>query len=219
MGVLELHPWGARIDRPDRPDRLVFDLDPGEGLSFADVIAGARELRAFLTELGLASFVKTTGGKGLHLVLPIERRAEWGEVKAFARRAAELFAERAPERYLTRISIAERRGRIFIDYLRNDPTSTAIGPYSPRARAGAPVATPLAWDELDADFDPARFTLLTVPDRLRKLRADPWAEIGSLRQKLPLLSAATAPRSSRSAPAASASAARSASRSPRRSVR
>lgn len=145
MGVLEMHPWGSRVDRPERPDRVVFDLDPGAGLAFADVVGAAKEVRAVLAELGLTSFLKTTGGKGLHIVVPIARRYSWPEVKAFAKRVGELMAQASPDRYLTRISIAERRGKIFIDYLRNDPTSTAVGPYSTRAREGAPVATPLAW--------------------------------------------------------------------------
>src|SRR4051795_4658600 len=120
MGVLEIHPWNALADRPERPDRIVFDLDPGEDLAFADVVAGAHEVRARLTALGLVTFAKTTGGKGLHVVAPIERRAEWPEVKRFARTLAESIAPAAPTRYLSRLSKADRRGRIFIDYLRND---------------------------------------------------------------------------------------------------
>jgi bifunctional non-homologous end joining protein LigD len=185
MGVLEMHPWGARVDRPDRPERIIFDLDPGEGLAFTDVIAAARDVRAALGGLGLVSFVKTTGGKGLHVVVPIERRHEWREAKAFAKKLAESLAAEAPERYLTRIAKAERRGRIFIDYLRNDPTSTAVAPYSTRARAGAPVAMPIAWEELSPILDPASFTITTVPGHVRERRSDPWAEIGTVRQRLP----------------------------------
>ena len=185
MGVLEIHPWNARADRPERPDRVVFDLDPGEGLAFEDVVAGAHEVRARLSDLGLVSFAKTTGGKGLHVVVPIERRHEWPDVKRFARSLAEAIAADAPTRYLTRISIAERRGRIFIDYLRNDPTSTAVAPYSTRSRVNAPVATPVTWDEVGTELDPARFTIRTVPERLRGLNADPWADIDRIRQRLP----------------------------------
>ena len=185
MGVLEIHPWNALADRPERPDRIVFDLDPGEDLAFADVVAGAHEVRARLTALGLVTFAKTTGGKGLHVVAPIERRAEWPDVKRFARTLAESIAADAPTRYLTRISKAERRGRIFIDYLRNDPTSTAVAPYSTRSREGAPVATPVSWEEVGPGLDPKRFTIRTVPERLRGLNADPWAEIGKVRQRLP----------------------------------
>jgi bifunctional non-homologous end joining protein LigD len=131
------------------------------------------------------SFVKTTGGKGIHVVVPIERRSEWPEVKAFARSFAEELAAKEPGRFLTRISIAERRGKIFIDYLRNDPTSTAVAPYSTRSRAGAPVSTPLAWEELTPSLDPSSFTLRTVPGRLAELADDPWAGIAKIRQKLP----------------------------------
>ena len=185
MGVLEIHPWGARSDRPDRPDRLIFDLDPGEGLGFADAAAAAHEVRAVLDGMGLVGFAKTTGGKGVHVIAPIERRHEWRDVKAFAKRLAEAMAADAPARFLTRISKAERRGRIFIDYLRNDPTSTAIAPYSTRARAGAPVATPVGWDELSPALDPAAFSVATVPARLGRLGSDPWADLDRIRQKLP----------------------------------
>jgi bifunctional non-homologous end joining protein LigD len=185
MGVLEMHPWGARVDRPERAERMIFDLDPGEGLGFADVIPAARKVRAVLADMGLVSFVKTTGGKGLHVVAPIERRHEWRDVKAFARKTAESLAATAPDRYLTRISKVERRGRIFIDYLRNDATSTAVAPYSTRARAGAPVAMPIAWEDLSLSLDPASFNINTVPGRLRERRADPWAEIGKVKQRLP----------------------------------
>src|SRR5215213_7590623 len=185
MGVLEMHPWGARVDRPERAERVIFDLDPGEGLGFSDVIAAARDVRQALADIGLVSFVKTTGGKGLHVVIPIERRHEWREVKAFAKDLGETLARQAPDRFLTRISKAERRGRIFIDYLRNDPTSTAVAPYSTRARAGAPVAMPIAWEDLSPTLDPASFNINTVPGRLRERCADPWAEIGKMRQRLP----------------------------------
>ncbi|HSC17457.1 MAG TPA: non-homologous end-joining DNA ligase, partial [Rhizomicrobium sp.] len=187
MGVLEMHPWGSRVDNPMKPDRMIFDLDPGEGLAFSEVVKAAKELRAFLEELGLVSFLKTTGGKGLHIVVPIARRYSWPEVKTFAKRVGELMTAKSPERYLTRISIAERRGKIFIDYLRNDPTSTAVGPYSTRAREGAPVATPLSWEELTPKLDPKAFDIKSVPKRLSKLKSDPWDGIAKLAQKLPSL--------------------------------
>ncbi len=185
MGVLEIHPWNALVDRTDRPDRVIFDLDPGEGLGFAEVVAAAHDVRKALEASDLTSFVKTTGGKGLHVVVPIARRYEWGAAKAFARAAAEAMAAKEPKRFLTRISKAERRGRIFVDYLRNDPTSTAIAPYSTRARVGAPVATPLHWSEVKPALDPQAFTIKSVPGRLKRLSADPWAEICELKQKLP----------------------------------
>jgi bifunctional non-homologous end joining protein LigD len=185
MGVLEVHPWGARIDRPERPDRIIFDLDPGEGLGFPDVAEAAHEVRAFLADLGLTSFPKTTGGKGVHVVVPVDRRCDYPRAKAFAKTTAEAIAARTPTRYLTRVSKAERRGRIFIDYLRNDATATAVAPYSTRSRAGAPVATPLAWDELKPVLDPQGFTIQTVPERLQEIGGDPWRDMGKVRQGLP----------------------------------
>ena len=185
MGTLEIHPWGVTVERPDKPDRIIFDLDPDVGLGFADVVSAAREVRDRLRRIGLESFVKTTGGKGLHVVVPVEPVTEWRAAKAFAKSFSEDMAADAPERYLTRISKAERAGRIFIDYLRNDPTSTAVGPYSTRSRPGAPVAMPIDWEELDGPLDPAGFTIKTAPARLAE-REDPWAELPTVRQRLPV---------------------------------
>lgn len=187
MGVLEIHPWNSHVDEPHKPDQVIFDLDPGEGLGVPDVVAAAHELRARLDGMGLESAPKTTGGKGLHLVVPIERRYEWRDVKGFAKAVGDLLATDAPDRYLTKQSIAERRGRIYIDYLRNDPTSTAVAPYSTRSREGAPVSVPLAWDEVVPDLDPKAFTVRTVPARVAALEADPWAGISGLKQRLPSL--------------------------------
>jgi bifunctional non-homologous end joining protein LigD len=190
MGTLEIHPWGVRVEAPDRPDRIIFDLDPDEGLGFSDVIRATLEIRERLEALGLRSFVKTTGGKGLHVVLPIEPVTQWRDAKAFAKGFSELMAADAPDRYLTKISKAEREGRIFIDYLRNDPTSTAVGPYSTRSRPGAPVATPLEWNEVTGGLDPKAFTVETVPERVRGLARDPWSEMEQTKQRLPPLSGA-----------------------------
>lgn len=184
MGVLELHPWGVTVEHPDRADRIVFDLDPAEGLGFDAVIAAAKEVRERLKRLGLVSFVKTTGGKGLHVVVPVDATAEWREVKSFAKGVSVEMAADAPDKYLTKISKAEREGRIFIDYLRNDPTSTAVAPYSTRSRPGAPVAFPLRWDEVKTGLDPKAYSVETVPALLRR-RADPWAEMLQVRQRLP----------------------------------
>jgi bifunctional non-homologous end joining protein LigD len=184
MGTLEVHPWGVTVERPDMPDRIIFDLDPDEGLGFQDVIQAALEVRERLSRLGLESFVKTTGGKGLHVVLPIEPVTAWPAAKAFAKSLSEEMAADAPERYLTKISKAERAGRIFIDYLRNDPTSTAVGPYSTRSRPGAPVAMSIEWDELNGPLDPSAFTVRTAPTRIAKVR-DPWKGIEEVRQRLP----------------------------------
>ncbi|MFL6863847.1 MAG: non-homologous end-joining DNA ligase [Allosphingosinicella sp.] len=185
MGVLEIHPWGVTVDHPDKADRIVFDLDPAEGLGFEAVIAAAKEVRARLRRLGLESFVKTTGGKGLHVVVPVEPTAAWREVKSFAKGLSAEMAADAPDKFLTKASKAERAGKIFIDYLRNDPTSTAVAPYSTRARPGAPVAFPLRWDQVKPGLDPMAYTVETVPALLRRQRADPWAEMLTLRQPLP----------------------------------
>jgi bifunctional non-homologous end joining protein LigD len=185
MGVLEIHPWGVTVDRPDKADRIVFDLDPAEGLGFEAVIAAAHEVRDRLAALGLQSFVKTTGGKGLHVVVPVEPTAAWKEVKSFAKGLSAEMAAAAPDKYLTKISKAERAGRIFIDYLRNDPTSTAVAPYSTRARPGAPVAMPLEWDAVKPGLDPCDYLVATVPALLAKRKADPWADMLTIRQRLP----------------------------------
>ena len=185
MGVLEIHPWAVTVEHPDRADRIIFDLDPAEGLGFGEVIRAAKEVRDRLKALGLESFVKTTGGKGLHVVAPVEPTAEWREVKRFAKGVSAEMAADSPDRYLTKISKAERAGRIFIDYLRNDPTSTAVAPYSTRSRAGAPVAMPLRWDQVKAGLDPCDYTIRTVPGLIRRQRADPWAEMLNVKQQLP----------------------------------
>jgi bifunctional non-homologous end joining protein LigD len=184
LGVLELHTWGARRDRLDRPDRLVMDLDPAPDVPFTTVMEAAAEMRDTLAEYGLSSFVKTTGGKGLHVVAPLVRRNSWEALRGAARALAETVAERSPDRYLIKASKAERRGRIFIDWLRNGAGSTSIASYSTRARPGAPVSVPLAWDELRPDLDPARWTVLNVPGRLESLRRDPWEGFAGLRQWL-----------------------------------
>jgi bifunctional non-homologous end joining protein LigD len=185
MGVLEIHPWGVTIDHLEKADRIIFDLDPDVGLGFGDVIEAAREVRARLDKLGLQSFVKTTGGKGLHVVLPVQPTADWVEVKSFAKGVSAEMAADSPGKYLTKMSKAERAGRIFIDYLRNDPTSTAVAPYSTRSRPGAPVATPLRWDQLTTELDPKAFTIRTVPARIARQRSDPWAQMPELQQILP----------------------------------
>jgi bifunctional non-homologous end joining protein LigD len=186
MGTLEIHPWGVTTEVPDKPDRIIFDLDPDEGLGFNDVITAALEVRERLLGIGLESFVKTTGGKGLHVVVPVEPVTEWRAAKAFSKQLSEAMAADAPERYLTKISKAERAGRIFIDYLRNDPTSTAVGPYSTRSRPGAPVALPIEWDSLNAQLDPTAFNLQSVPALLTG-RTDPWANMIHVQQRLPTL--------------------------------
>jgi bifunctional non-homologous end joining protein LigD len=184
-GVLEMHVWGATIHDIERPDRLILDLDPGEGVEWSRVIEGARAARERLKAAGLESFVKTTGGKGLHVVAPLAPRAPWAEALAFTRTIAEAMAADEPERYTTTSVKQEREGRIFIDYLRNNREASAVAPYSTRSRPGAPVATPIAWDELSAGLKPNGFTVLNLPDRLKGLRKNPWADMSRVEQALP----------------------------------
>ena len=172
--TLEIHPWGAPAEDLDRPDIIVMDLDPGDGVPWARVIEAAGEMRQRLEAAGLAAFVKTSGGKGLHVVAPLVPHATWPEVKAFTRAMAEAMSGDAPDRYVATISKAKRKGRILIDYLRNQRGATAVAPYSTRARAGAPVSTPAGWDELGPELGPAQFTVTKLPDRLEALTGDPW---------------------------------------------
>jgi bifunctional non-homologous end joining protein LigD len=184
LGTLEFHTWSSRTDRLDRPDRMVLDLDPAPDLPFSAVVEAAKELRERLAELGLESFVKTTGGKGLHVVAPLVRRSTFEEVREFARALAEELERRAPDRFLAEASKAERAGRIYVDYLRNAWAASAVAAYSPRAREGAPVSTPLAWEELTPALDPRDLDVRTVPARLRSLRREPWEGYDRLSQSL-----------------------------------
>ena len=185
MSAIELHPWGASEADPLHPDHLVFDLDPGEGVPFADVVAGALEVRSRLDRLGLASFCRTTGGKGLHVVAPLRPGATWDVAKPFCRAFAEAMTRDAPDRFVAHVKIADRKGRILVDWLRNGLGATAVASFCPRARPGAGVATPLAWAEVKASLDPAAFTVLTVPKRIAGLKQDPWAGYADAAQSLP----------------------------------
>jgi bifunctional non-homologous end joining protein LigD len=174
MRVLEVHVWNARIDRPDRPDRMVLDLDPGPGVEWSGILDAAFWFREKLRSMGLASFAKTTGGKGLHVVVPLARRFEWDRVKAFSRAIAECAAKEAPERFLSHAAKADRHGRIYVDYLRNGWGASIVAAYSTRSRPGAPVSTPVSWEELAAGARPQDFDVRTVPARLRAAGDDPW---------------------------------------------
>jgi bifunctional non-homologous end joining protein LigD len=195
--VLEIHPWGATIDDIDRPDRITMDLDPGEGVDWPGVIAGAREVRERLRALGLESFVKTTGGKGLHVVVPLVPKAGWDEVKAFTRALAESMEADSPGRYIAKATKRARNGLIYVDYLRNGRGATAIAAYSTRARPGAPVSVPLTWSELSPAIKPNHFTVANLPARLTRMRKDPWANVLTLKQTLPTLSTGARKRTSR----------------------
>ena len=184
IGVLEIHPWGTRVERLERPDRLVLDLDPAPGLPWARVVEAAEEARALLNDLGLVSFVKTTGGKGLHVVVPLRPEAGWDALRSLGEGIGAEMTRRAPERYTINPLKAARRGRIFIDYLRNVRGATSVAAYSPRAKRGAPVSTPLIWSELSAKTRPETFTVETVPKRLAALRKDPWADFFSVDQAI-----------------------------------
>jgi bifunctional non-homologous end joining protein LigD len=183
-GVLEVHARGSAVDDRERADRLVFDLDPGPGTDFKDVKDAAREVRLRLRRVKLKSFVKTTGGKGLHVVVPI-RPTPWDVAKKFAQAVAASMAKDDAHRYTANPIKARRHGRVFIDYLRNSREATAIAPYSTRARPSAPVAVPLAWGELSSLKAANQYTVKNIAQRLSKLGADPWAGMGRSRQALP----------------------------------
>lgn len=184
VSALEIHAWGSREDQLERPDRLIFDLDPDPQLPWKTVVNSARQLRDFLGELGLQSLVKTTGGKGLHLVVPIDRRHEWDEVKSFCKLVANTVVSVAPQQYTANMSKAAREGKIFLDYLRNGRGATAVVPYSPRTRERASVSVPLTWKELGPRITSDHFTISTVRRRLAALKQNPWEELKTIRQSL-----------------------------------
>ena len=177
--VLEIHPWGSKPNEPDVPARLVFDLDPAPEIEFAKVIEAAKDVRARLAALGFVPFVKTTGGKGLHVVVAIKgtraRPVTWPDAKQFAREVCESLQRSEPARYTTTMSKRVRTGKIFLDYLRNDRMATAVAPWSPRARPHAPIAVPIPWSALKKGLDPAQFTIPRAASLLRK--PDPWRSI------------------------------------------
>jgi bifunctional non-homologous end joining protein LigD len=183
--VLEIHPWGAKAEHPELPDRVILDLDPGEDVPWQQVVNGALDARTRLADLGLQSFVKTTGGKGLHVVFPLNPKAGWDAIKSFAQSIAEQMAADQPRLYTANMAKRERGGRIYVDYLRNGMGATAVAAYSTRARAGAAVSTPLAWDELGPAVRANHFTVENLPKRLSFLDKDPWEGLASLRQELP----------------------------------
>jgi bifunctional non-homologous end joining protein LigD len=183
-GVVEFHPFGSQVTDVERPDLMVFDLDPSPGVPWRETMRAARELRQRLEDLKLSSFVRTTGGKGLHVVVPLRPVADWDEVKAFTKAVAERHVADDPKRLTTILSKAKRRDKIYVDYLRNSRGATAIACYSTRARPGAPVAVPLRWDELGSGLRPDRYNLTNLRRRLSALDADPWADFYGARVPL-----------------------------------
>jgi bifunctional non-homologous end joining protein LigD len=183
--VLEIHPWGSRVETLEQPDRIIFDLDPGDEVAWDEVIAAAIEIRDRLKALGLDSFVKTTGGKGLHVVSPITPDARWDRVKDFTKRFAEAMAADSSGKYLAVMTKSRRKGKIFIDYLRNGRGATAVGAYSTRARNGAAISAPLTWAELKTGIRANHFTMDNLRQRLSHRKRDPWAGFFTLKQKLP----------------------------------
>lgn len=184
LGALEVHTWGSRADDYEHPDILVFDLDPDPALDYAAVIQGALQVRRVLEQARLESFVKTSGGKGLHVCAPITPGVSWEQAKEFSRHVVEVIAADAPSLYLATAPKAKRRGKTFIDYLRNARGATFVAAYSTRARENAPVTTPLEWDELTPTLKPDQFALRSLAQRLAKLRRDPFERLMQVEQSL-----------------------------------
>ena len=185
FNTIEFHPWGAKVDDLEHADRLVFDLDPDASVAWKDVVAAARQLRGYLQQAGLQSFVRTSGGKGLHLVVPLAPAAPWERARAYSQAVAEAAREMEPLRYVATASKRLRKGRIFIDWLRNGRGATSVASFSARARAGAPVAMPLRWEELGKVASGAAFDIRNAPARLKRLKSHPWEGIDRIRQSLP----------------------------------
>ena len=185
IAAIELHSWGSGLDDPLHADRLVFDLDPGDGVAMPAIVVAAREVKRRLEALGLRAFCRTSGGKGLHVLAPVRTNAGWDAVRAWCRRFAESMEADVPDRYVSTTRKADRTGRILVDWLRNGLGSTAVASFSPRARPGAGVAMPLAWREVTARLDPAAFTVRTVPAHLARRKADPWAGFAEAARPLP----------------------------------
>lgn len=184
IGVLEFHTWGASQGHLDKPDRMIFDLDPAPELPWMQVVEAAQLIRALLDDIGLKSFVKTTGGKGLHVAVPLKPERSWNEVKLFSKAIAEHLEKTIPDRFTSKLSKAKRVDKLFVDYLRNMAGATAVAAYSTRARTNAPISTPIGWDELDADLHASHFNLGNIHQRLGQLKEDPWREYFQIEQSI-----------------------------------
>ncbi|MDR6951334.1 bifunctional non-homologous end joining protein LigD [Ancylobacter sp. 3268] len=184
-GTLEIHPWGAPLGGLEKPDMLIFDLDPGDGVGWPQMVAAARAVRDRLQADGLTALVKTSGGKGLHVVVPLAPKAGWPAAKAYAKALADAMAAEQPDDFISVATKARRNGRIFIDYLRNARGATAVAPYSSRARPGAAVSLPVGWEELDQLTGAAQFTIANAPTRLAERTADPWEDFRAAAVPLP----------------------------------
>ena len=184
MGIVEIHTWNSTADDVERPNRIVWDLDPGPEVEWPEVVTAARQVRAAVQVLGLESWIKTTGGRGLHVVMPLTRHLDWSDCLTFARSLAEALVRSDPGHYTTAVAKRGREAKILIDYLRNNRTNTSIAAFSTRARAGAPVSMPIAWTQLTSRLRPEAFTVLTVPRRLKRQRIDPWRDYWTTRQRI-----------------------------------
>jgi bifunctional non-homologous end joining protein LigD len=186
LGVLEIHPWASQIDKIEKPDFITFDLDPGLDTEWKKLIEAAFFVKDNLRKINLKSFVKTTGSKGLHVVIPIKRLYSWDKIKIFAHTFTQYLVMQNPQLLVANMSKAKRKGKIFVDYLRNQRGASSIAPYSTRTRANAAVATPLNWNELTTRIKSDTFTVKNLPQRLAKLKHDPWKDFFILKQKLSL---------------------------------
>lgn len=184
-GALEIHPWGSTIDALEQPDTIIMDLDPGEGVTWERICDGAREIKQRMEAVGLAAYVKTSGGKGLHVVSPLTPQADWDTVKAFTKQMAEAMAADSPDDYVSVITKSKRNNKILVDYLRNGRNATAVAAYSSRARKGAAVSMPIEWDALGPDISPDGFTVKNAPDHVANRTRDPWADFLSAARPLP----------------------------------
>lgn len=183
ISVLEVHPWGSRNDDLEHPDRIIIDLDPDESLPWTVVAESAEDVRKQLKHIGLKSFVKTTGGKGIHVVCPIEPDRDWVTIKEFAHSFVTVMERKNPSRYLTKMTKSARQGKIYLDYLRNERGATSVAPYSPRARAGAPVSMPLEWSELKSPDRP-KFSVVNFDEWQSRLGKDPWRDLNKTKQSI-----------------------------------